>query len=669
MRSTKKNAIRAIWAVARQSLSVTCCGGGYRRRGGVAGDSTHGKQCDFAAAPTPASLSTASRRCPKAIVGLLAVWALLCPAPAHAQRLGLWPSDAGTALPLTRHDVQVTVNHPVAEILVTQEFQNSSRFDLEATFYYPVPAGATVAGMALLVNGVRREARMLERQKAREIYDGIVAKKRDPALLERVDGTTFKIRIFPVLAKSRTRVELRFVQPVERRADGRYSVTLRKPPGATIHVLRLGLTLAAPFPLSRVQVAGYPDLLKPGAGGLVMARPASVRSFSRDIRLSYRSGAVSPSPAAAVTDLEGERLVVAEIPPAARGKGARRKVAILVDSSRTMARHLPGAGRLVDGLLRGLARSDQAAVVPFGLLPSAPVKLRQVGPELGAMAGKARSLKGRGGTAFVPAFEAALAAGARHIICITDGGSRYHQAELEALLRRVVDNPGVTISLITPDNPNNADSLRDLTQATGGILHAIPADAAQAALVRSLLKVSGRPSARLTSRGEAYILSAGTGASSFLLALRVPAGKERVVVELTGDTERKVSVDLSTAGGQGKGPGVLYASAAIDDLMRRIKVVGEEPALRQAVVKLSKDHNVLSEYTALLATETDAQFNNPTSGRKWQRKTPGFGDDLPSNSYSSTPEPHEVLLVGLALLALWTARRRGWIGVGGPGAA
>ena len=95
--------------------------------------------------------------------------------------------------------------------------------------------------------------------------------------------------------------------------------------------------------------------------------------------------------------------------------------------------------------------------------------------------------------------------------------------------------------------------------------------------------------------------------------------------------------------------------------MRRIKVVGEEPALRQAVVKLSRAHNILSEYTALLATESDAQYDNPTSGRKWQRQTPGFGDDLPSTSFHSTPEPHEVLLMGLALMTLWAARRKGWL--------
>ena len=602
--------------------------------------------------------------CVRAIWPVLALWALLCPAPAAAQRLGLWPADAGLALPLTRHDVQVTVDHPVVETVVTQEFENSASFDREATFYYPVPAGATVAGMALWVKGERREARMLERQKAREIYNGIVAKNRDPALLERVNGTTFKIRIFPVLARSRTRVELRFVQPVTLDADGKYALTLRKPPGPTIHALRLGLSLRAPFPLSRVKLSGYPDGLKPSGASLLMVRPASVRSFTRDIRLTYRSGGVANAPAAAVSDRDGQRLVVAEIPPPKTLPQARRKVAILVDRSVSMAKHLPPAHELAARIIDGLGPNDLATVVPFGLLPMGGVKLRQINATKANLADQLRGLKGLGGTAFVPAFQASLDAGARHIICITDGGSRYHQAELEALLRKLVDRPGVLVSVVTSDDPKNTDALGDLTRATGGILQALPParqDKEIKALAAVLVKLQARPSAHLKgSTGEAYILSRDAG--RLLLALRVPAGADRAVVTLSGARERTVAINLVATRPDASGVGVLFASAAIEDLMRRIKLVGEEPALRQAVVKLSRAHNVLSEYTALLATETDAQYNNPTSGRKWQRKTPGFGDDLPSTSFHSTPEPHEVLLVGLVLMALWTARRKGWVG-------
>lgn len=592
---------------------------------------------------------------------LLALFALLAPAPAEAQRrFGMWPADAGQALPLKRHDLQVTINHPVVETVLTQEFENSAPFNREATFYYPVPAGATVAGMALWVNGVRRPARMLERQKAREIYDGIVRKNRDPAIVERINGSTFKIRIFPVLARSRTRVELRFVQPVQADARGRYSVTLKKPPGATIHVLRLGLSLRAPFPLSRARLAGYPDGLGREGEALTMARPASVRSFKKEIRISYRDGGVEPAAAAAVMEIGQERLVLAEVPVAEQRK-ADRRVAILVDRSRTMASHLPRAHRLVERLLGSLADADQAAVVPFGLLPTGKVELGRVGSKRAAMARAVKGLKGKGGTAFVPAFAAALKAGARQIICLTDGGSRYHQAELEALLRTLVDHPGVTVSVITPADAQNIDATADLVRATGGLTQTLSVENDLSTLARRLINLPARLAVEVQGhKGEAHIISRSGG--RLLLALRLPAGVDRPTVRLLGGGGRQVQLDLSASATDVRGAGVLYAAAAIDGLMRKIKLIGEEPALREAVVKLSQQHMVLSEYTALLATETDAQFNNPTSGRKWQRKTPGFGDDLPSNSFHSTPEPHEWALIGLAMLALMAARKKGWLG-------
>ncbi len=599
----------------------------------------------------------------RAIWPLLAIWALIAPAPAEAQRLGLWPSDAGTSLPIKRYDVQVTINHPVVETVVTQEFENSSRFDLETTFYYPVPAGATVAGMALWVKGERREARMLERQKAREIYNGIVAKKRDPALLERIDGNTFKIRIFPVLARSRTRVELRFVQPVSGGIQGKYHVTLRKPPGATIHVLRLGVSLRAPIDLGRIEMAGYPESFTSSGEQMVMVRPASVRSFKRDITLTYDANDGRRGPAAALLDHGGERLVVAHVPPGQRQTSAR-KVVLLVDSSRSMSPHLSLAHRLVEHYLDSMADGDQAAVVPFQLLPADRIRLASLNSHTRAsLTRKVEDLKGEGGTAFVPAFKAAMEAGADHIICITDGGTRYHQAELEALLRILVDRPGVTVSVITPEKANNADATRDLVKGTGGVHQPLTSESSPVTVAKSLAAVPRRISVKLAQEvGEVHLISRDAGGT--LLALRLPAGAAKPMLRLSHEQERTVQLDLGSAPSGVKGAGVLFASAAIQDLMRRIKVVGEEPKLREAVVKLSQEHKVLSEYTALLATETDAQYDNPTSGRKWQRQTTGFEDDLPSNSssYSSTPEPHEYLLMGLGLLALMVARKRGWIG-------
>ena len=216
---------------------------------------------------------------------------LLTSSLAEAQRSGLWPQGGQTSLKLVRHDVQVRIDQPLAELTVTQAFDNPSSLQLEAYYYYPVPRGATVTNLALWVNGVRREARVMERQKAREIYQGIVNQKRDPALVERLSDGLFRIRIFPVPARGRTRVELRFAQPLELLEPGHYRLLLRKPPGQTSHALRLGLELLPAATPQRAWLVGYSGRLarQTAAAGPVYALPmaAAQRSFERDIEVHF----------------------------------------------------------------------------------------------------------------------------------------------------------------------------------------------------------------------------------------------------------------------------------------------------------------------------------------------------------------------------------------------
>jgi hypothetical protein len=121
-------------------------------------------------------------------------------------------------------------------------------------------------------------------------------------------------------------------------------------------------------------------------------------------------------------------------------------------------------------------------------------------------------------------------------------------------------------------------------------------------------------------------------------------------------------IDLGTAlpqvHGAARAVRGLVAASMIEDLMRRVKTLGENPELRVRVIALSQAHNVVSEYTALLATETDADYQRPTSGQQWQRMTTRVGDDLPTPSFQSTPEPHEWAMIGIGLALLLAMRRR-----------
>jgi len=608
-------------------------------------------------------------------VGLVAALALVGTAPiARAQGFGLRAPDRNEIPPLhpgaprrgartgilrlVRHDMQLAIRHPVAETVVTQEFDNPHDANLEAFFSYPVPHGATVTGLALWVGGLRREARMLERQRAREIYHGIVSEKRDPALLQQSDGG-FRIRIFPVLARSRQRVELRFVEPVERDADGSYRVTLRRPPGSTVDVLRLGVDLQTGFAPAWAGLEGYPGHeLRRVAQGYQLALPRRGQPFTRSIELRYRPAGPVVRAQVAATVAGDRRLFVAELPAASRSAWAAGRLALLVDVSASMAPHLAGARRLARELAEHLGPRDRLSLVPFGLLPRRTIPPAAVDRSLcRRITAALEQVEVEGGTAFSPAFDEAMGSGATHLVLVTDGGSRYHQAELEHLLRLVFEQEDVTVSVVALGEVVNERSLADLAQATGGVFQRQVEQPAE--LAARLAGHRPRRGVRVTGKkGEAHLLGVGGGGA--LVAGMVPAAHAGPVQLAVGGQR----ITVATAGAVPcRGASALFGAAAIERRMREIKAFGETEPLRSEVVRLSKSHRVLSEYTALLATETDADYDRPTSGAKWRRPPPpAIADDLPR--LSSTPEPHEWALIGLALVGLLWARRRGWLGAG-----
>lgn len=147
---------------------------------------------------------------PARLLTLLALLtALLVAAPASAQLL--IPRDEHLdPLRLRLHDVDVEITDNGAVTHVTQVFENRTSQDLEATYYFAIPAGSVTTDFALWMNGERIRGQVLRREEARATYEGIVRRMRDPGLLEYVDGELFQASIYPVPAHGEQRVEIEF---------------------------------------------------------------------------------------------------------------------------------------------------------------------------------------------------------------------------------------------------------------------------------------------------------------------------------------------------------------------------------------------------------------------------------------------------------------------------
>ncbi len=137
---------------------------------------------------------------------LLLVWA----GSAHAHGLLIPEEKKVPPLAMVSHKVAISIEDQVAVTKVEQIFRNHTDRQLEATYVFPVPKGASVHKFTMTVNGKDTSGELLEADKARKIYTDIVRRTEDPGLLEYLGNNLFRLRVFPVLPKSDQKVTLTF---------------------------------------------------------------------------------------------------------------------------------------------------------------------------------------------------------------------------------------------------------------------------------------------------------------------------------------------------------------------------------------------------------------------------------------------------------------------------
>ena len=108
--------------------------------------------------------------------------------------------------------VRIHIHDQVAVTTVEEEFYNPSPVRLEGTFIFPVPKGAHLDKFSMEIDGRQVPAELLKADQARHIYEDIVRRLRDPALLEYAGRDVFKARIFPIEPHGTKRVSLSYTQ-------------------------------------------------------------------------------------------------------------------------------------------------------------------------------------------------------------------------------------------------------------------------------------------------------------------------------------------------------------------------------------------------------------------------------------------------------------------------
>ncbi|MCP3915882.1 MAG: VWA domain-containing protein [bacterium] len=302
----------------------------------------------------------------------LAFFAALVLGSASAQVLV--PRGGGSPIAVRSQHVDATLEDGLARTKVRHTFVNPGDRPLEAIYTFPLPAGAALTQVAMEVGGERHEGLLAERKRARRVYDDIVRRKRDPALVEQVGRNTFRLSVFPVVPHEETVVELAWIQRVPL-TEGAFRYVY--PLGTTDRAQRaeqdLSITVRvrSAVPLTEVS-ASHDDVQVVRRGPHEALAALETRGGNVDRDFVVTAAVATQEPNLAVRTYRGESgdgwfLAVVTPPRARPDQLVPRDVTLVIDTSGSMAEDgkIEQAKASAAWLLDHLRPADRVNVLRF----------------------------------------------------------------------------------------------------------------------------------------------------------------------------------------------------------------------------------------------------------------------------------------------------------------
>lgn len=192
----------------------------------------------FESAPRFTHVTTIIQKLATGFLGLLfipivIVLMLLSPRYAFADGLIIIePPQIPSLLPdvqlaVKEHHVKVVINGGIATTTIEQIFYNPNSRTVEGTYIFPIPGSAAIANFSMTWQGETVQGEVLPKDEARRIYEDVVKRQTDPALLEYIGRDLFRARIFPVGPKESKNTKLVYSEVVQlERGNYRYRYPL-----------------------------------------------------------------------------------------------------------------------------------------------------------------------------------------------------------------------------------------------------------------------------------------------------------------------------------------------------------------------------------------------------------------------------------------------------------
>ncbi len=291
------------------------------------------------------------------------------------------PNGQEAKLSLRKYHVDVFIEDGFARTTIDQTYFNDTHGRLEGTFHFPLPPDASLSRLAMYVDGTCMEGGMVERDYGRNVYETIVTRQQDPALLEWVDGSTFKMRVFPLEPRQEKRIVLSYSQRL-----GSYAGqdTYRFPAGHSLEQVR---DWSLHVQVKNGDKIGWNSpshslTTRREQGDLLLDTAEKNAKLDRDVVLTLGQMQAGAQTRFSMMEQEGAKYLMVrhrpDLPQRAETGRAPRDMVVLFESSGDRDPLLARAQvEIVRGLLQNAEPEDTFAVLTAATRTRSPMQERQ----------------------------------------------------------------------------------------------------------------------------------------------------------------------------------------------------------------------------------------------------------------------------------------------------
>ncbi|MBI3081340.1 MAG: VWA domain-containing protein, partial [Gemmatimonadetes bacterium] len=280
-----------------------------------------------------------------------------------------------------RGEVNVRIVGRVAQIEVEEWFRNQGGGLGEGDYLYPLPGEAVFSNYSLFQGDQELRGETMDAQRARAIYEEIVRRKKDPALIELAGHGLIRARVFPINPGETRRITLRYTQMMPRLGDalqfryaagGRYGGVPRNVEGAQ-GPIRTPETVPMAFRMVADSGAMFRDPFSPTHElrverdrGRLVVRPASELTGDLSVFLPLAGGLVGMTVATHRPNGEAGYFMLTVVPAATDAASVPRDVTVVLDISGSMSgSKIDQAKRALNQLLGSLRGQDRFRLAAF----------------------------------------------------------------------------------------------------------------------------------------------------------------------------------------------------------------------------------------------------------------------------------------------------------------